>query len=497
MNDSQILERLAAEDPFGNATELPSTAWSNEVAYAEIERLVDATSGPEPLERVVAMRPRRPWLAAAGAFTVVLLIGVVLLLAARGGTELEPVATTANVPPTTADPPPTTQALLGDVVGIETQQLVDGLARAYNRGDGATLESLLAPDAVVSLAPSVSEGVSPSAVSLPQRAVTGVLYGERIRFEECLDFVTEIRCRVSFEDEFSDLLSLGPWLQTWTIQSSGDGIDRIEVSGSNPARAAAMSDFQAFIDGRAITGTPPLLAGGLEWNRSPEGRDVYRGSVVFFAALANGVSEEAYLLVTDFHAALNSGNIDAATALFAPGGQYIPVEASDDTSAGVYAESTEIGSPDLTEYFTFWYGMMQTDWVPVDCSGDGTTVTCLTESRGLMTLFLPGGVARGTVTYSFGTDGLVSIVDRTVRTGGSCGPSACAGDGFDLRGFWRAWMPSQPDLEPLWPDGNGNPPGGYDAELARAIIEFYPVYLAESGISVPPQFLDGSLLEGL
>jgi len=45
---------------------------------------------------------------------------------------------------------------------------------------------------------------------------------------------------------------------------------------------------------------------------------------------------------------------------------------------------------------------------------------------------------------------------------------------------------NQPELEAPWPDGNGNPPGGYDAELARAIIEFYPVHLAENGFSVPP-----------
>lgn len=201
--------------------------------------------------------------------------------------------------------------------------------------------------------------------------------------------------------------------------------------------------------------------------------------------------------MTDFHTALNSGNIDAAMALFGPGGEYIPVEFSDDTTASVYAESTEIGSPDLTEYFTFWYGLLQTDWVPVDCSGDGPTVTCLTESRGLTTLFLPGGVASGTVTYSLGSEGLVSIVDRTVRTGGSCGPSACANDGLDVRGFWRTGMLNQPDLELLWPEGNGIPPGGYGAELARAILEFYPAYLTENGISVPPEFLDGSLLEGL
>ena len=65
-----------------------------------------------------------------------------------------------------------------------------------------------------------------------------------------------------------------------------------------------------------------------------------------------------------------------------------------------------------------------------------------------------------------------------------------------LASFEGAGIHYQPELELLWPEGNGDPPGGYDEDLARAIIEFYPRYLAESGIDVPPYFLGGSLPEG-
>lgn len=40
-------------------------------------------------------------------------------------------------------------------------------------------------------------------------------------------------------------------------------------------------------------------------------------------------------------------------------------------------------------------------------------------------------------------------------------------------------MPTVPEVEALWPGGDGPPPGGYDVALARAIIEYYPQYLSE------------------
>jgi ketosteroid isomerase-like protein len=381
-------------------------------------------------------------------------------------------------------------------VSTEVQTLLASLERGYNRGDAEAVAALLAADAVVSLAPWVSPEVSPSSVSLVDRVAAAGTYDERIAFGECLAFDVEIRCDVTFEDEFSDLLRMDPWVQSWVIEVDEGLVRRIDVSGENADRAAAMEGFHEFVDGRPVTGVPPLLAGDLEWNRTVEGAEVYDGFVVFYAAVVGGVPEDAYRLVSDFYDALDRGDTAAAEALFAPGGQYLPTEADDATSAAVYADATAIGSPELTEYFTFWYGMLQTEWHPLDCSGTATEVTCFSESRGLTTLFLPGGVARGSVQFTLSPEGIVAVVDRTVRTGGSCGPAGCGTDAFDIRGFWRAWMHNEPEIETLWPGGNGDPPGGFTAELAQAIIEFYPRFLAENGINVPPEYFDGSPLQG-
>ena len=200
-------------------------------------------------------------------------------------------------------------------------------------------------------------------------------------------------------------------------------------------------------------------------------------------------------MIAAFHTALSAGDIAAAEALFAPGGEYLPTEAEDVLSAGVYPGSRIIGEGDLPDYLRFWYTWLGTDWTPLGCNGDATEVTCTVESSGLTTVFLPGGVARGFITYTLSPEGIVSVVDRTVRTGGA---TTGLEDGLDLRGFWRSWMPdNQPDVESLWPGGNGDPIDGFSIELAEAIIEFYPPFLVERGISVPSEYLDGSLLDAL
>ncbi len=495
MNETQILELLAAEDTFGADTQLPSTVWSHTAAFAEVERLIATVPETTPLGWPARNR-RFAFLAAAGAFAVVLLIGVALALLARSGGETQPVATTAP-PPSTTVIPSSTSAPVGDPIEVETRQLLGSLERLYNRGDGDAVGQLLATDAAVALAPGVTAAESPSVGSLSQRATSGAMYGERIRFGECLNFGPEIRCKVTIADRFSGLLSLEPWMQTWTVEILDGEITRLEVTGDHPERAAAMADFSSFIDERSTGDVASVVIGELEWNRTPEGHATFDEFVVLYTALANGVSADAYELISEFHSALSAGDIEVAEAQLAPGGQYRPAEQVDETSAGVYGGSI-FGSAALTEYFEFWYRMLQTDWVPIGCSGDATTVTCSTESRGLMTLFLPGGVASGVVIYTLGPEGIVTVEDRTVRTGGSCGPSACADDGLDLRGFWRSWMPENaPEVELLWPEGNGDPPVGFTEEFAAAIWDYYPQFLAENGIDVPPEYLDGSAAEAL
>jgi hypothetical protein len=101
MNDSQVLKQLAETDAHAPDTEMSNLAWSRETARFEIERRMGmdpqestnkqghpvSTVQPEPTDGShVATRPpqtnrRQPWLIAAGAFAVTLLVvaGVALL----------------------------------------------------------------------------------------------------------------------------------------------------------------------------------------------------------------------------------------------------------------------------------------------------------------------------------------------------------------------------------------------------------------------------------
>ena len=497
MNEAQILERLAAEDTFRADTQLPSTAWSPEVAFAEVERLMETipehTSAPRP----AGSRRNLAFRAAAGAFVVVLLIGVTLALIVRNGEETQPVATTQPVVTTT--PPTTSTTTLAPTP-------IDEAALGYFE---SVVAELNAGDAVA--------------------AAAGTMTAET--------FIGPI-------NEFDDRLLVASWFELWVLLESNVAIDECRTGSSGTTRCVLShtSVFQPFYpdservvfefsvndDGTVrfmrvqVDETSPAHLVWLEfgdwlWNASqPDYNDVFfvldpeaaadalRRRVptwllqtgrfdrdpVEESALANGVSASAFELISDFHSALSTGDVAAAESVFAPGGQYTSTENADVTSAGVYGEEL-VGSEGLTEYFEFWYRLLATEWALVDCSGDATTVTCNTESRGLMTLFLPNGVARGVVTYTIGPDGIETVLDRTVRTGGSCGPNACAENGFDLRGFWRSWMPeTAPEVELLWPEGNGDPVNGLDEQFAAAIWEYYPQFLMENGIDVPQEYLE-------
>jgi hypothetical protein len=472
MNDAQLLRRLAHEDEFAEGTQLPSTAWSHDEAFQTVQRLVDLTDAT-PLGRIDFGRRNRNWLAAAAAFVLVALVGVGIAFVSTRG-DSTPVDTTATSTTTTTPDTTTPEGSISQ----QDRLVLDALERAYNRGDGAAVEELLAADADVSLLPS---GVTPSIVSVAARTMTGDFYGEDISINDCSVADVAIVCDVEFDDDFSRALGLEPWHQVWTLQIVDGAISRLEVDGDDAARADAMEQFAGFVTERGGVEEPALLAGRLEWNRTPAGQAVYAEHLARFTAVANGVPEASFQLVADFHNALSSGDVAAAEALFAPGGEYHPTEADDELSAAVYS------SDDRAGYFTLWYDWFGTDWVPVTCEGDAVTVTCMTESSGLMTLILPGRVAWGQVTYTIGPDGFTSIVDRTVRTGGSGGGT---GNGMDLRGFWRSWMPENaPEVELLWPGGNGDPENGFDLEFARAVLEYYPRFLVENAVDVPPEYL--------
>ena len=110
MNDSQLLERLAATDAYAPGAPLPSSARTRNAAIAEIERRADMQTQKRTVPPTPPRRTRDGWLVAAAAFAVVLLLGVAMAFWASQGNEdvIEPTTTTSAVSTTitTVPPPP-------------------------------------------------------------------------------------------------------------------------------------------------------------------------------------------------------------------------------------------------------------------------------------------------------------------------------------------------------------------------------------------------------
>jgi hypothetical protein len=131
MNDTQLLEQLAATDAYAPHAPLPAPTRSRAAALAVIERSTDMLTQKTTTPQAPPPRIRQGWLAAAAAFIVVLVVGAVMVFLAGQGDEdvVEPTTTTSAVPTTitTIPPPPVPPmvdawqrvggALMGPVVG--------------------------------------------------------------------------------------------------------------------------------------------------------------------------------------------------------------------------------------------------------------------------------------------------------------------------------------------------------------------------------------------
>ena len=134
----------------------------------------------------------------------------------------------------------------------------------------------------------------------------------------------------------------------------------------------------------------------------------------------------------------------------------------------------------MRDFWTWQWQMMQTQWSPRSCTGDATTVVCTTELTGVVSAHLPGGSAVGQVDFTIGPDGIVQVVDRVML----------GNEPFDIRSFWRTGLLEVgPEFESVWPGGNGSPP--FTTEFARIVLQLYPQWLADLGVSIvqpPPEF---------
>jgi hypothetical protein len=489
MNDSQLLEALAATNPCPADADPPAAAWGADDAFTEVERMIGTGALASRTHPAQPLRPR--WLVAAAVFVTVLLVGGVLLLAAGRGSDDEivpgdrrpPVTTLA---PTTRPPVTTVAPAAGEPISPETQSVLVALERAYDRGDAEAAGLLLDPDASVILAPWVSPDESPSAVSLVDRIVSGSGFDEDISIGECSRFDTEIRCAVAFTDRFAEVVGLEPWQQAWTVEIEEDRLVRVEVAAADDEREIAMRAFADWLESRA-PGALPVLAADLEWRRTPAVAETLDTYLVEYGALQNGVAPDAWALVSGFYEALTTGDIAAAEALFLPGGAYVSTDSRDVNSSAIGPlDGSLVGDPGMRDFWTWQWQWLQTQWSPRSCSGDAATVVCRTELRGVISAHLPGGRSTGRVVFTLAPDGIAEVVDELVL----------GSQPFDIRSFWRTGIPDiAPEVEGLWPGGNGVPP--FTTEFARIVLELYPQWLADNGIPVPAEYLDGSLLEGL
>ena len=143
MNESQLLEQLAATDAYASELPLPAAAWSRDASLAEIERRIRMQTQTTSPEKQTPPR-RRGWLAAAVAFGVALVLGVALSLIAPGDEGTPAVGDLATeAPEATVD---TTEASTTSAAALTPDVLADRLFTAYAGSDPAAWIALLATD---------------------------------------------------------------------------------------------------------------------------------------------------------------------------------------------------------------------------------------------------------------------------------------------------------------------------------------------------------------
>jgi hypothetical protein len=159
VNESQLLNRLAAANAYPANADAPEQIWTHDLALHELDRRIGMqSSGTTRLEtETTPPRRRKGVLVAAAAFVAVLIFGVVLALTS-GGDETTPPATSETTPPITEAAPNTTAAPTTTTVAPTTTVALSTTAvpavlaaiDARNRGDSeAYLESLAGDELAV------------------------------------------------------------------------------------------------------------------------------------------------------------------------------------------------------------------------------------------------------------------------------------------------------------------------------------------------------------
>ena len=131
-------------------------------------------------------------------------------------------------------------------------------------------------------------------------------------------------------------------------------------------------------------------------------------------------------------------------------------------------------------HFWFEHIGLRTDTRPIKCTGDATSVSCRARNTGVLQLDT-GGFEDGLLLFDLDNGLLTSIRDRFNMP--------------QLQNFCIGWIfENYPgDLTDIWTCAGTDIPE--TPEIARLLLEWYPRYLADDGTDVPPEYLDGSLLD--
>ena len=248
MNDSQILEQLSLTDAYAPDMDMPESAWSHDVAFAEVERRIGVRARTTTAPVQPTTTRQRGWLIAAVAFAVVIVVVGAAMLFARPADNMPPVTT----PSTTQPPPPTTEALPPTTVATdeaveevtvtmiapiveadpvmteEVVALLDGYETAFNTGDEATFSSFFAAD---------FWRADPSSVEWRQSVeymmhmmTNSRIQGTTLSIENCIPTAEGARCEFVYDGAVEQGLYYGPIRDTVIVFVDDGEIDHMLIT---------------------------------------------------------------------------------------------------------------------------------------------------------------------------------------------------------------------------------------------------------------------------
>lgn len=467
MSEESTLDRVAAANPVPDPNSLPDgtiharTLRKYVAGSPSIDR-VDSGRVENERDNVAGIRPQRGFWLAAATFTAVLALGLGFwaLRLLGGGGVVDPADIDNSVPTTVSITTSSTTPLLeGSSVDPATFTLIRDFVESLDKPDAARATELVIGDA--------GEG-------LIARIATSGFFNDMYRLDDCLAFGAVVRCDVSYRDFFIDQLSMDPWTQQWEFETDNGLLSRVEVLGDYPERTQAMADFEEFVTERDL-GAPALVAESASWVRTADAVEVIRRHLVEFTALRSGVPPDVWMTVAAYFETLSAGDLEGFEALLTPGATFDERSGPNGANTNSYARE----APQFIGHFWFEYIGLKTDTTPLECTGDAGSVSCRARNTGVLQLDT-GGFEDGLLLFQIEGNLISSISDKFSMP--------------HLGNFYNTWIfDNGPDMTDQFTGGSTDLPE--TPAVARLLLEWYPRYLADTGVGVPAEYLDGSLLD--